>query len=84
MTFNTLAEARGAALTLSKSHPKMYFVITADFGWTVVSLAKLGLQTPSTATDWTGRTGTYWLNGIEKKFSKAQIIADQNSTPVSM
>ena len=79
--FTNLKAARAAALKQSQQHPKDYVWLVSCFGWMVVRKPRLGVFTPSDATDVFGKTGTYWHNGVEKPFTKKQKVADQNATP---
>lgn len=80
---NELKVARAQALIASQANPKAYVTITACFGWSVVVSKRLNVFAPSDSTDVWGRTGTYWLNGVEKPFTAKQKITDQNKTPFS-
>ena len=82
-TFDKLDDARAHALAQSKLHPKFYYTITTAFGWMVTRAKRLSVFAPSDATDWSGRTGTYWLNGQEKPFTVKQKIMDDLKTPTS-
>lgn len=79
--YSTLDAARAAALKLSKAHPESYVTIAADFSWVVMRSKRLSVFAPSDCSDVFGRTGTYWKNGVEKPFTKAQRIADDLATP---
>lgn len=83
MTFNRLSDARAEALKQSVANPKLYYTITSCFGWMVTGAKRLNVFAPSDASDWSGRTGTYWLNGVEKPFTAAQKIQDDLATPQS-
>jgi hypothetical protein len=79
--FRTIDEARAAALAASQDDASRYFWIENCFGWFVNSANRLAIHTPSYASDWSGKTGSYWKNGKERNFSEKQRIADQNATP---
>lgn len=78
----TLATARSEALEMSRAHPASYITIASCFGWIVVRAQRLPVFAPSDYTDPYGRTGTYWKNGAEKRFSGAQRMADEMATPI--
>ncbi len=80
-TSNNLDDARAYAAAYSQQHPRAYVTIESCFGWLVVSRKRLHRFAPSDATHFSGKTGTYWLNGHEKPFTSAQRISDQNATP---
>lgn len=82
MVYNELSVARKAALKLSGENPRAYVTITPAFGWMVTVSKRLNVFAPSDSTEPFGRTGTYWLNGVEKPFTQKQKIADQNKTPL--
>jgi len=74
--YNSLEEARAEILKKSKAEPSRYFSLRACFGLRIVRQKRLHVFTPSDSYG-----NTYWLNGREKPFTKAQRIADQNATP---
>jgi len=75
--FNSVKEARAAALALSKRNPRLYYMLYSAFGLFVSAGSKrLHVFAPSSAWG-----GTYWIGGKEKRFTSAQKIEDQNRTP---
>lgn len=82
--FKTLSVARAHALETSKQFPAEYVVISDCFGWIVNRMKRLGVFAPSDYSDWSGKTGTYWLNGKEKAFSASQKLRDQINSPDMM
>ena len=81
-TFTSLNDARAEALRISIAHPTLYVTIGSCFGWIVSTSKRLNVFAPSDYADPFGRTGTYWLKGVEKRFTEKQRIADQNATPM--
>lgn len=75
--FETLAEAKTAILKKSKAEPLRYFTLCACFGLCILRHKRLHVFAPSDSYG-----NTYWLNGREKPFTKAQRIAEQNATPL--
>ena len=83
-SFETLSAARAHALETSKKFPVEYVVISDCFGWIVNRIKRLGVFAPSDYSNWSGKTGTYWLNGKEKAFSASQKLQDQINSPDMM
>jgi hypothetical protein len=74
--YNTVEDARAAALKTSQENPKMYVTIYACFGLFISCHKRLNVFAPTDSY-----IKSYWLNGTEKPFSQKQIIADQIATP---
>lgn len=71
-------KARAEAKEISRQHPGKYVTIRTCFGLFVSISDRLHVFAPSDAH---AAFKFYYLNGIEKPFSKAQTIRDQNLTP---
>tara|TARA_S200002703_G_scaffold73110_1_gene63127 strand:+ start:59 stop:337 length:279 start_codon:yes stop_codon:yes gene_type:complete len=74
--YNTLPEAREAARQASIDNPGCYVHLFTAFGLGISIEKRLHVNAPGDAYG-----NTYWLNGNEKPFTEAQVIADQNATP---
>ena len=74
---NTQDEAKKKCIELSKQHMGMYVYAVPGFGLFALIQKRLPVFAPSsTPFNW------YILNGKVKQFTKAQVIADQNATPM--
>ena len=74
---NTEDEAKKKCIKLSKQHRGMYVYAVPGFGLFALIQKRLPVFAPSgTPFNW------YILNGTVKQFTKAQMIADQNATPI--
>ena len=73
---NTLREAKPVALQASRDNLGKYVTLRACFGLFVSISGRLHVFAPGDSIG-----GIYWLNGREKPFTQAQVIADQNATP---
>ena len=74
---STEVEAKKKCIELSKQNIGMYVYAVAAFGLFAVIQKRLPVYAPSgTPFNW------YILNGTVKQFTKAQMIADQNATPI--
>jgi hypothetical protein len=75
--YDTVKDARAAALKASQKNPKIYVTVFACFGLYLSCKNRLNVFDP---TD--NYIKSYWLNGKEKPFSEKQIIADQQAQPM--
>jgi hypothetical protein len=73
---NNWAEAESSARLHSVRHPDKYVVVFACFGLFLHASDRLDVHAPTDALN-----GVYWKRGACKRFTDAQIIADQNATP---
>ena len=74
--YPTLSTGRAAALQASLDNPGSYVHMWSAFGLGITISKRLHVNAPGDAYG-----DTYWLNGKEKPFTEAQIIADQLATP---
>lgn len=77
--YNSLKDARAAALKMSQENPKVYVTLFAMFALIIHTSKRLDVFQPS---DSPRDCKSYWLNGKEKPFSQKQVIACQNATPM--
>jgi hypothetical protein len=74
---STEVEAKKKCIKLSKQNTGMYVYAVAAFGLFALIQKRLPVFAPSgTPFNW------YILNGTVKQFTEAQVIADQNATPI--
>tara|TARA_R110002051_G_scaffold260961_1_gene320863 strand:+ start:340 stop:582 length:243 start_codon:yes stop_codon:yes gene_type:complete len=74
--YSTLSTGRAAALQASLDNPGSYVHMWSAFGLGITVSKRLHVNAPGDAYG-----DTYWLNGKEKPFTEAQIIADELATP---
>ena len=74
--YRTLDNARKEALEQSKANPTKYYTLFAAFGVFIDEKKRLHVNDPSDSFH-----HSYFKAGKEKKFTTAQIIADQIATP---
>ena len=70
-------DAKAEAVALSLSNPGLYVEVFACFGLFAALRKRLNVFMPSDSV-----FGWYALNGKVKQFTDAQVIADQNATPM--
>jgi len=71
--YNTLKDARAAALKMSQENPKVYVTLFAMFSLIIHTSKSLNVFQPSDSPQ---NCKSYWLSGKEKSFSQKQVIAD--------
>ena len=70
-------DARIEAIAISKENPGKYVIVALAFGAFACLSDRLNVFAPTdTPFNW------YVLNGRLKTFTQAQVIADQNATPM--
>lgn len=74
--YYSLKEAKKAAYSISTKHPHKYITIFSCFGLYLHTTDKMHVNEPSDSC-----YKSYWHNGKESPFTKAQIINDQIHTP---
>ena len=73
---NNIEAAKTEAREYSIDNPTKYITLVSCFGLFIESKSRLHVNEPTDSA-----INTYWLNGIEKKFTNKQCIADQIATP---
>lgn len=75
--YNNALDLTEALIKESKAHPKLYMYPISSLGEAYIWKGKrLNAQAPTDAMILNGESH-YWKNGKKRKFTEAQIIADQ-------
>jgi hypothetical protein len=81
VTVENVEQVQSACLAYSRKNPRLYVTAKVVFGVCFIyGETRLNVFAPSDCSDSTG--GLYWLNGMGKRFTTKQVIADQNATPL--